>query len=149
MTKPINEMREILNKIRQISETTNDSYFGDNAVIIDAYSEDDDLRNLDIRGVPVSLDDWHELMIEALADWGGQYNNFDITKVYPSLRTLPEVDKLGFIPGREGSVVLYITTNGNAELAKQVSQHIGKDKRFIKFDELFMKTDDTVRIWWD
>lgn len=145
MSRLLREMRETMDKLTAIAEAADQEEYGRNAVVVAAYSENPKYRKLDVRGQPCDVEDWHGVMVAAAP----MYNDFDIGNVYPVLQGLPRVDELLFIPGREGSVVLYITTGGDEVLAQEVLQYLQNNKLWLKYDELDLQDGSTIRIWWD
>lgn len=156
MSRLLREMRETMTKLDEINQThLSDlkAMFGENAKVVLAYSEES--PNYTVQGVPVSLDEWHEIMLEALAESGG-YNNFDVGSIYKLLTTIPGSNIAKFQPGREGSVVLYITTYGDEELAQEMYQSLKDVNLWLKANEIDMVSDmqgtpakDVIRVWWD
>ena len=129
-----------------------------NQKIIDAYNEN--TRNLDIRGEPTTLGTWERIMSQALADSDGYYNEFHARSVAIAFRdAIFEMgigeDEIQFIPGREGSVVLYVT--GPYEYLEELGNYISKNREEFKYvDELNLAEDGgrrfnapVLRLWWD
>lgn len=150
MSNIIREMRETMDKLQRIIESDDDAdmNFGKNAKVVRAYEEGES-RNLNIRGVPCNLDEWNAIMQAAVPEG---YNDFEVEKVYNILATMPgmmEEDRVFFIPGREGSVVVYIWTKGDKELANQIGRFLQSEKRALRFQEIHKQKDDLIRLWWD
>jgi hypothetical protein len=129
-----------------------------NQPVILAYGEGSG-RNLDIHGQPVSLEEWHKVMSFALSDTGKQYNDFHATRVYREFKDLLYAlsigeDEVKFIPGREGSVVLYI--QGPEEYLKELADEIDHTKEEFRVDEIHFYPEGrkgvsgpALRLWWD
>ena len=131
---------------------------GNQAVIL-AYGRGSG-QNLDIRGVPVSLEEWRKVMNFALSDTNGQYNDFEVDQVADNM--LGEMfdlsigeDELKFVPAREYSVALYILGPENylKELAEAIKASRGY---FSNVNEIDVSKQDYknikgpfLRLWWD
>lgn len=127
-----------------------------NQPVILAYGEGSG-RNLDIIGVPVTLDQWVKTMDIAV---GGGYNDFEPKPAGRDLKdALRDIsispDELKFIPAREGSVALYITGPEHylrelgeyldeANFAQEV--HFYPDERTTKGGTI---PGPVLRLWWD
>ena len=128
-----------------------------NQPVILAYGEGSG-RNLDITGQPVSLDEWHKVMKFAV-DPDGHYNDFSADRVHREFKDLLYAlsigeDEVKFIPGREGSVVLYI--QGPEEYLKELADEIDHTKQEFRVDEIHMYPEGrkavsgpALRLWWD
>ena len=158
----MNEMRKLMETLQLIEDEKEvfvDSLKGNQKIVV-AYKED--TRSLDIRGVPTSLGTWHRIMTRALAQDGGDgtYNDFSVNEVAAGLRDaivqlgIGETD-VKFIPGRESSVVLYIT--GAYETLEALGDYIQKNRRsFGRVDEINALESGyqdfsfpVLRLWWD
>lgn len=128
-----------------------------NQPVIQAYGEGSG-RNLDIRGVPVSLEDWHKTM-KIGVDPDGHYNDFSATRVYREFKDLLYAlsigeDEVKFVPARESSVALYIL--GPEEYLKELKDEIEHTKEEFRVDEIHFLPDGrkdvkgpALRLWWD
>jgi hypothetical protein len=158
----MNEMRKLMETLQLIEDEKEvfvDSLKGNQKIVV-AYKED--TRTLDIRGIPTSLGTWHRIMARALAQDGGNgtYNDFDVEEVAAgfvaaiSALGIGETD-IKFIPGREYSVVLYVT--GKYETLEALGDYIHKNRRsFGRVDEINAYEDGgrefsfpVLRLWWD
>jgi hypothetical protein len=158
----MNEMRKLIETLQRIEDDKDsfvDSLQG-NGDIIPAYKED--TRQLEIHGEPTTLGTWNRIMSRALVQDGGDgtYNEFnvdDVTKAF-----VGAIQALGvgetefqFIPGREYSVVLYVT--GEYEKLEELGNYIYKNRRkFSRVDEISAYEDGgkdfsfpVLRLWWD
>ncbi len=129
-----------------------------NQPVILAYSEGKN-RNLDIRGVPVSLKEWEKVMNFALSDTQKQYNDFMATRVAIGLRDFmyemgTDEDEYKFVPGRESSVVLYI--QGPEHYLEELAEMIKANRKDINVDEVHVFPEGRkdvsgpiLRLWWD
>ena len=159
----MNEMRKLMETLQLIEDDEKEAFVDTlkgNQKIVVAYKED--TRTLDIRGIPTSLGSWHRIMTRALAQDGGDgtYNDFDVDEVAAGLRaaitdlSIGETD-LKFIPGREYSVVLYVT--GAYETLEALGDYIHKNRKsFGRVDEINAYEDGdrqfsfpVLRLWWD
>ncbi len=149
----MNEMRKLMEALEKISEDATGQE------VVRAYDEDDDIRDLDMRGTPVSLGDWEMIMSKALEDSGGEYGEFIVREVALALnRAIEELDlrTLTFRPGREGSVVLYIHSNDYDDL-EDLEEYIRRYRElFNQVDELYLYEEGykevpgpVLRLWWD
>lgn len=134
-----------------------------NQPIVLAYDDDDPpegTRDLDIRGVPSSFGTWHRIMTRSLDHSGGGYNDFDVYEVTAAFREAMHELSIGetelqFIPGREGSVVLYIT--GPYERLEELGEYIHNSRdSFNNVNEIDAYEDGgrhfsfpVLRLWWD
>lgn len=158
----MNEMRALMETLQRIEDGKEefvDALKGNQQIVV-AYKEA--TRTLDIRGEATSFDTWHRIMSKSLAqdDGDGTYNDFDADKVAVGFRNaiaalgIGETD-IQFIPGREYSVVLYIT--GEYETLKLLGNYIQQNRRsFGKVDEINVYKDGNrdfsfpvLRLWWD
>lgn len=131
-----------------------------NQKIITAYTEGP-MRDLNIIGRPVSAAEWQKTMEHALSDSGGQYNDFDAHRVGESFKQyMYEMDlqenELRFIPGREGSVVLYITATNATDLEELADELESHGSSFSNPDEVNLYPNGqrgipgpVLRVWWD
>ena len=122
-----------------------------NQPLILAYGEGSG-RNLDIRGVPVTLDQWEKTMEIAVEDG---YGEFEPKKVARAFRQWPGAAGLKYIPARENSVALYVLGGPGdlEELAAFVEQNRNKFCRVDEvnvYDQGYKETQGPVlRLWWD
>jgi len=122
-----------------------------NQPLILAYGEGSG-RNLDIRGVPVTLDQWEKTM-EISVEEG--YGEFEPKKVARALRQWPGAAGLKYIPAREGSVALYII--GGPGDVEELSAFVEKNRKaFCLVDENNVYNEGyknvpgpCLRLWWD
>jgi hypothetical protein len=119
--------------------------------IVRAYSNK--FRDLDIRGTPQDLDSWYNTMLFAVPRG---YNSYDTTTVYKGFKSLEkncgeQCVPLEMVPGREGSVVLYV--RGLYPDIKLLKQQIEMYRSALGGpDEIDIDTIDGqkyVRVWWD
>lgn len=128
-----------------------------NMPIILAYGEGSG-RNLDIRGVPVTLDQWEKTM--DIATDGDGYGEFEPKKVARALRKWPGATGLKYVPARENSVALYIL-GGPGDL-EELSDFIEQNRdAFCSVDEIHTYPEGrkpisggsipgpVLRLWWD
>lgn len=161
----MNEMRKLMETLQRIDDDKDefvDTLQG-NQKIIPAYDDDDPprgTRDLDIRGEPTSLGTWHRIMTRSLAHTDGGYNDFEVDAVAYAFRdSIHELnigeDELKFIPGREGSVVLYIT--GPYDYLEDLGNYINDNKELFKNVQELNAYEDggrhfsfpVLRLWWD
>jgi hypothetical protein len=158
----MNEMRTLIETLQRIEDGKDefvDALKGNQKIVV-AYKED--TRTLDIRGEPTSLGTWHRIMTRALAQDGGDgtYNDFNVDEVTAGFRDAITALGIGetdvqFIPGREYSVVLYVT--GKYETLEALGNYIHKNRRsFGRVDEINAYEDGSrdfsfpvLRLWWD
>lgn len=161
----MNEMRKLM-EILQYIEDDKDEFVNalkGNQKIVLAYSDDDSprgTRDLDIRGIPTSLGTWHRIMTRSLAHTDGGYNDFEVDSIAAAFRDAMHELSIGetelqFIPGRENSVVLYVT--GPYDLLKELGNYIHNNGELFKnVNELNTYEDGgrhfsfpVLRLWWD
>ena len=119
--------------------------------IVRAYSAKQ--RDLDVRGTPQDLESWYQTMLWAVPRG---YNNYDTKTVYQGFRMLEKncgeaCVPLEMIPGREGSVVLYV--RGLFDNVRRLKQELEQYSDAIcNPEEIDIDTIDGqqyVRVWWD
>ena len=148
---------EIMSEDKDALEKINEDATGQEVVL--AYDEDDDIRDLDMRGTPVSLGDWEMIMSKALEGSGGEYGNFIVREVARALgQAMKDLNlrTLAFRPGREGSVVLYVHSDSYDDL-EDLGEYIHRYREmFNHVDELDLHEGGykdvpghVLRLWWD
>jgi len=111
--------------------------------VIDAYSDDYELRDLNYRDRRwLSPRQWEKVMTEA-TPFG--YNAFDAMHVGRWFKDIQKrFGKIQIQPGREYSVVAYVKGPPEALAALQTE---ARDEAHA--DEYDMESDGTLRLWWD
>lgn len=119
-------------------------------------------QRLHMLGSFVNAKTWTVVMLRALEDSSGGYNEFDARKVGRALQRLEQNNPdLRFAPGRENSVVLYISGDRESILSAWSDvQAFGADEVNIMSEPSPMGHDFApdsedipeqafIRVWWD
>lgn len=132
--------------------------------IIRGYVSEDDMagRELNMIGPFVDAKKWIQVMSKGLEQSKGTYNYFDVRRVGAMLLKMEQSDPtLTFAPGREGSVVVYISGSRESILAAWPrARRSGADDIDISATPTFrgpffqpkagnIPDQAFIRLWWD